>query len=162
MAKDLRNEPKWRKFAKFCHNWYEGSKRWKKQFLPFVKLCQSDSFVCLLLWRRHTQGLCPKAFLPTFDNKQKNKKSSLKLKGNKINRLKCIIIDLLLLRLDTQLCSHLVVEVCIQRAIPGMFIVPHPLQLGTHPLQLGTHPLHVTCLICCENRPIDGATDLLV
>ena len=41
-------------------------------------------------------------------------------------------------------CS-MVVEVCIKQ---GMCTAPHPLQ--------------VLCLVCCKNRPVDGATYLLV
>ena len=51
----------------------------------------------------------------------------------------------LLLNLDTQPRSHLVVEVWIQL---GMWTVPHPLQ--------------VLCLVHCKNRPLDGANSLLV
>ena len=50
----------------------------------------------------------------------------------------------LLLKLDTQPHRYLVVEVCIKQAY-----VWHP-------------PLHALCLVCCQNRPVDGDTDLLV
>ena len=51
----------------------------------------------------------------------------------------------LLLKLDTQPRSHLVVEVCIQR---GICTAPHPLQ--------------ALCLIHWEKWPVDGATNLPV
>ena len=51
----------------------------------------------------------------------------------------------LLLKLDPQTCSILVMEVCIQR---GMCTAPHPLK--------------VLSLIRCKIRPVDGATDLFV
>ena len=40
---------------------------------------------------------------------------------------------LLLLKLDTQPCSHLVVKVASNEACQGMFTVPHPIQHGTPP-----------------------------
>ena len=66
----------------------------------------------------------------------------------------------LLLKLDTQTCSILVMEVCITDVVcvciqRGMCTAPHPSNMAPHPLQ-------VLCLIRCKIRPVDGATDLFV
>ena len=54
----------------------------------------------------------------------------------------------LLLKLDTQPRSHLVVKVCIQQ---GIYTAPHPSNIAPYPLQ-------ALCLIWCKNRRVDGAT----
>ena len=60
---------------------------------------------------------------------------------------------LLLLKLDKQTRSHLVVEVCIQR---GICTVTHP------PLMWHPTPSKPYASVCCKNWPVDGATSLCV
>ena len=84
-----------------------------------------------------------------------------------LSQLLCIINcccdhRLLLLKLDTQPRSHLVVEDESNEACQGMFTVPTPSNVAPTPSNIAPHPLHVTSLVSCKRRPVDGATDLIV